>query len=144
MKTHLDQTFLFRQFRDMSPANLQALKAGGRGVEQSTSTGRLPWALRVWQKVNEGLNSLYRLHERNPAVMLERRSDSAQLGARKVMRLMERSGIERIHVREGIVWLTSTPAGGDVLLRAGEQYTLKDGWPFVVEALADARVDLLR
>lgn len=144
VKTNTDHAFLFRQFRDARHATPQARKAQGRGATQTGPPHFLTWLRSVWNGVNAFLNSLYRLHERNPAVMMEQRSDTTRLAARKVIRLAERTGIQRIHVRTGIIWLTSTPAGGDVILRAGEQYPLADGWPFVVEALEDARVDLLR
>lgn len=55
-----------------------------------------------------------------------------------VLRLERRSGVRRVGVIAGVVWLTSAPAQGDVLLQGGESFELRDGWPYVVEALARA------
>jgi hypothetical protein len=40
-----------------------------------------------------------------------------------------------VRVVSGTVWLTGTPAQGDVLLQAGERFCLKRHFPFVAEAL---------
>ena len=62
----------------------------------------------------------------------------------EVIRLEASSTIASIEVESGLVWLTSTPANGDVLLRQGDQFTLRDHWPFVIQALGDARLRLFK
>jgi hypothetical protein len=61
-----------------------------------------------------------------------------------VIRLERRSCIKHLRVISGLVWLTATPANGDVLLASGEMLNLKKDWPFVVEALEPAELILLR
>jgi hypothetical protein len=53
----------------------------------------------------------------------------------EVIRLERRSGIKRIEIKTGVVWLTGTPASGDVLLRAGDVFECQKNWPYVLEAL---------
>ena len=69
--------------------------------------------------------------------------ESLGLPRRKVLRIDRRDGIRRIQVRDGVVWLTGSPGREDVLVRSGEEYRLPAAWPFVLEALSDARVELL-
>lgn len=40
-----------------------------------------------------------------------------------------------LRVTRGIVWLTTTPAGGDIILREGDRLTLDRDWPVVVQAV---------
>ena len=44
----------------------------------------------------------------------------------------------------GAVWLTGTPAGKDIVLQASESLCLTNQYPFVVEALTDAAINLAR
>jgi len=60
-----------------------------------------------------------------------------------VLSLNQSSGVERLTVERGIIWLTSTPARGDIILKAGQSWELKQDWPFVIEALEDAELNLL-
>ena len=69
--------------------------------------------------------------------------ETVGLPRRKVLRIERRDGIRRIQVRDGVVWLTGNPGREDVLVRRGEEYRLSSQWPFVLEALSDARVELL-
>lgn len=69
--------------------------------------------------------------------------DSIDLPRRKIIRIKRQDGIRRIQVRRGVVWLTGNPGREDVLVRRGEEYRLPAEWPFVLEALSDARVELL-
>jgi hypothetical protein len=57
------------------------------------------------------------------------------LGRDEVMRLERRSGIKRIEIKAGIVWLTSTPAKGDLLLKAGDVFECEKNWPYVLQGL---------
>lgn len=40
-------------------------------------------------------------------------------------------------VTHGTVWLTTTPADGDTILRAGDRVELTGGWPVVAQAIGD-------
>lgn len=67
-----------------------------------------------------------------------------RLPREKVIRLEKSSGVKSIEVRNGIVWLTGTPANGDVLLSPGKQFGLRDNWPFVIQALETTEISLNR
>jgi hypothetical protein len=69
--------------------------------------------------------------------------EAIDLPRRKVIRIKRKDGIRRIQVRRGVVWLTGSPGREDVLVRRGQEYCLSAEWPFVLEALSDARVELL-
>ncbi len=69
---------------------------------------------------------------------------SLQLARGQVHRLDQADGIREIHVLDGKIWLTTTPAEGDVLLRATDRFaTPAAACPIVFEALQDATVLLL-
>jgi hypothetical protein len=53
----------------------------------------------------------------------------------EVIRLERRSGIKRIEIKTGVVWLTGTPASGDVLLSAGDVFECQKSWPYILQAL---------
>lgn len=72
------------------------------------------------------------------------RSVSLQLARGQVHRIDQADGIREIHVLDGTLWLTATPADGDVLLRTTDRFAPTTGWPVVFEALKDASVLLLR
>ena len=61
----------------------------------------------------------------------------------EVIRLEKKSGVKNIAIRNGGVWLTGTPADGDVLLQQGEQFTLRNDWPYIIEALEPAELLLV-
>ncbi len=67
-----------------------------------------------------------------------------QLPREKIIRLEKNSGIKSIVARNGIVWLTGTPANGDVLLSPGERFELRGNWPFVIQALEATELSLNR
>lgn len=50
----------------------------------------------------------------------------------------------RLWVQQGAVWLTATPATGDVVLVAGDDYWLEGGAPWVLQGLEDAVVIKMR
>ena len=58
----------------------------------------------------------------------------------RAVRLEKASGIKTLEVRSGTIWLTGTPATGDVVLSAGERLELPDQWPFVIQALGNAEL----
>ncbi len=67
-----------------------------------------------------------------------------RLPREKVIRLEKNSGVESVETKSGVVWLTATPANGDVLLSSGERFELRDNWPFVIQALEPAELSLNR
>jgi hypothetical protein len=77
---------------------------------------------------------------RRPAAQVE----FIQLARHKVIRVEKTSGVDRIEVKSGAVWLTGTPADGDVILSPGERFELRDNWPFVIQALEPTELCLLR
>lgn len=40
----------------------------------------------------------------------------------------------RLSVSSGVVWVTTSPSGGDVIVRAGERVMLRSAGPIVIEA----------
>ena len=72
------------------------------------------------------------------------RSVSLQLARGQVHRIDQADGIREVQVLDGVLWLTATPADGDVLLRTTDRFAPTTGWPIVFEALKDASVVLLR
>jgi hypothetical protein len=69
---------------------------------------------------------------------------SLQLARGKVHRLDQADGVREIHVLDGTLWLTTTPADGDILLRSGERFALPAGGLIVFEALKNASIALVR
>jgi hypothetical protein len=67
-----------------------------------------------------------------------------RLPREKVIRLEMKSGVKSVEAKSGMVWLTGTPANGDVLLSPGERFELRDNWPFVIQALEPAELSLNR
>lgn len=59
-----------------------------------------------------------------------------------ILRVERKHQFKRIEVRSGAVWLTGTPARGDVLLRAGEIYNMHGAWPYIAEVIETAEVSL--
>lgn len=39
-------------------------------------------------------------------------------------------------VRQGALWITTTPADRDIIVRAGQTFVVESGWPVLVQALA--------
>ncbi len=110
-----------------------------------TTTARLSLPLstpRWWARLEKFLAALYHLYEGKPATTLATQPKTRQLQNRQVVRLRKAKDVSRIHVRQGAVWLTRTPADGDVILRAGDRLDLGHGWPIVVQALQDSHVDV--
>lgn len=61
----------------------------------------------------------------------------------EVIRLEKNSDVRNIEAKNGVIWLTGTPAAGDVLLHSGEQLELQNNWPYVIEALERAELLLI-
>jgi hypothetical protein len=66
-----------------------------------------------------------------------------QLHQGELLRLEKASGIVRIEVKSGVLWVTGTPAEADILLKAGDQMNLTQNWPFILEGLEPASLRLL-
>ncbi len=62
----------------------------------------------------------------------------------QVIRLGKDLKIRCIQMMSGRIWLTGTPAQGDLILSGSERLELSDHWPFVIEALEPAELLLLR
>jgi Protein of unknown function (DUF2917) len=62
----------------------------------------------------------------------------------KIIRLEKNSGVKSLESKSGVIWLTGTPANGDVLLSPGERFELRGNWPFVIQALEPAKLSLNR
>lgn len=69
---------------------------------------------------------------------------SVRLKRDAVIRLEKSSGVKSIHVKSGAVWLTSTPARGDVLLEKGARFEIAGNWPYLIQALEAGEMVLLR
>ncbi len=69
-------------------------------------------------------------------------SRAIDLSGNEVIRLTKILGFQQVEVRKGTIWLTGTPAKGDVLLRPGEQFHLTNDWPFVLQAVKAAQIVL--
>ncbi|EDY20507.1 hypothetical protein CfE428DRAFT_1704 [Chthoniobacter flavus Ellin428] len=68
---------------------------------------------------------------------------SLQLARGQVHRLDPADGVREIQVLDGVVWLTTTPAEGDILLRASDRFSTPNAGRIVFEALKDASVLLV-
>lgn len=67
---------------------------------------------------------------------------TVSLARNEVMRLERSSGIKTVEAKNGVVWLTGSPAESDVLLQNGERFELQNRWPYVIEALEQAEIVL--
>jgi hypothetical protein len=69
-------------------------------------------------------------------------SRRVQLLKDKFIRLDRDSGVSGFTVEHGTVWITETPANGDLLAREGGYVRLRGGWPVLVQALTEASLTL--
>lgn len=65
------------------------------------------------------------------------------LAKNAVLRIDRNSRVREIRIVSGKVWLTTTPADGDVILGAGEKWKPGTNSPVVIEALEPAELLLL-
>ena len=118
----------------------------GQGVNTSTITQRSRCdafsrvAGVMLQRVGNYLENLWSLSGRvsNPAAVRE--NHTMRLAKGQVMVIHKASGIQRVEMASGTVWLTGTPSEGDVVLAAGSVHEFGEGWPYVVQALDDANL----
>lgn len=47
-----------------------------------------------------------------------------------------------LQVNRGILWLTGTPANGDVILEAGQAFEFQNHWPYVIQALEASEISI--
>lgn len=57
-----------------------------------------------------------------------------------LLRLEKKSLAKKIRVTHGRIWLTGTPASGDVILNAGDVFHFEDQWPYVIQALMPSQI----
>ena len=145
VKTNTDQTILFRQFRDAWSTHPQSYT--GQGNRNTTTLTATATMAKVKPAATGSVKAFFTSLRRQFGIVApcsaDLRPGPVHLPDREVIRIVEETGIQKVRVRSGLVWLTSTPSGGDVILREGEEYELSQSWPFVVEALTDSEVDLL-
>src|SRR5262245_1340985 len=119
MKTTLDQAVITREPRRTGPTLPRI------ATERHAAWPQLVARLRAATAEVKSLLSLARRRNGVPAhVDAVLGPGAINLPEHKVIRIARGSGVRRIQVHRGYAWLTSTPAGGDVLLRAGEQHLL--------------------
>jgi Protein of unknown function (DUF2917) len=70
------------------------------------------------------------------------RTETRFLDHHHVLRLERKQQFKKILVRSGVLWLTSTPAAGDVILGQGETFEFQNAWPYVIEAIEAAEISL--
>jgi hypothetical protein len=101
---------------------------------------------RWWRRINAGANhwlaAYYRTCGRAGLTLQRAAPRAMELRAGEVRRLDRTVHVRRIEVERGVIWLTGSPADGDVLLHAGENYSPAGPWRFVVQALEPARIIL--
>lgn len=100
----------------------------------------LPRARRLRRTLESALGLLYGLSSRTGLDLPRAEHAIVRLAHNEVRRIGEADGVRYIEVLQGTVWITATPAAGDLLLGAGEWMLLEDRWPFVAQALEPARV----
>jgi hypothetical protein len=93
--------------------------------------------------LNNWLASYGRLCERTGFDLPAMESPIIFLRENEVIRITKHARAKHLEVAQGTVWLTGSPANGDVLLHEGERFSFTDNWPFVVQAIGPARIVLL-
>lgn len=99
---------------------------------------------RVYAALNNHLWSLYRICGRVQTAGLEKEPESVALRKGQVFSLTKTNRVKKIIVRHGNIWLTTTPANGDVILRPGDEFDVGYHHVIVVEALNEAEVYLFK
>ncbi len=57
--------------------------------------------------------------------------------------LVKASHVSELYVSQGRLWVTGTPSRGDLLLEAGQRWSLGEDYPYVVQALETAEISLM-
>lgn len=150
MKINTVQTILFRLLRDVNEQHRRE-KSGhsisGAAENKTIVPGKWRRAkLRIRRAcviLNDWLALYYRLCGRTGFDLPVQESQVICLHANEVVQLTRAHRAKHLQVKQGIVWLTGTPANGDKLLRDGERFVLERHWPFVVQAIGRAKIILL-
>lgn len=90
------------------------------------------------QRVGGAIEKLWSLSGRVSLPEVISAPESARLPKGMVWCVERSDSISRLEMVQGTVWITSTPAGGDIVLGPGDACEFGDRWPYVIEALADA------
>lgn len=69
---------------------------------------------------------------------LREKGESIRLAVGSVVR-MDGEG-DKIHVLQGIIWLTRHPATGDEIYYPGDEFVLGANGPYVLEAIEEAEI----
>ena len=97
-------------------------------------------AARLRRALEAALGTLWGLSNRTGLDLPRAQSRIVELRYNELLRIDEADGARWLEVLQGIVWITATPANGDVVLRAGDCLELADCRPFVAQALEPARL----
>ena len=58
----------------------------------------------------------------------------------ETLSLEKKTRAKMLQVNRGILWLTGTPANGDVILEAGQAFEFQNHWPYVIQALEASEI----
>jgi hypothetical protein len=92
----------------------------------------------VFHRIGHALEKLWSLSGRVSLPATTCSTKMAHLPRGMVLTLDQRDGVTGLQLTRGTVWITGTPARGDVVLGPGETYEFGNRWPYVVEALSDS------
>jgi len=67
---------------------------------------------------------------------------TVRLVRNELVHLRKRNRYREVSVRHGIIWLTGTPACGDVILHCGGRFEFGDQLPFLLQAMEDSEIEL--
>lgn len=146
------QTALLQQWRKLNQqqeaGQLSRPEAGSTGMGASFRMRRLlqravARTRQACAALNAWLGSYYQVCQRTGFDLPPSESRIIRLRPNEVVRVTRASRASRLEVRCGTVWLTGTPARGDVLLCSGDCFVLKENGPFVVEAIGSAQIVLV-
>jgi hypothetical protein len=68
------------------------------------------------------------------------RTETRRLERHQVIRLERNQPFKKVEVRSGVLWLTGTPANGDILLEQSQIFEFQNAWPYVIEAIETADI----
>jgi hypothetical protein len=89
------------------------------------------------------LRRLLRIADRSQTTSTGSETLRVSLIRNELVCLHQNCGRQVVQVRMGVVWLTGSPACGDVILVRGDRFVFDEHWPFVLQALEKAEIDLL-
>lgn len=92
----------------------------------------------VFHRIGQALEKLWTLSGRVSVPATTYSTEMAHLPRGMVLSLDQSDGVTALELARGAVWITGTPARGDVVLGPGEVYEFGNRWPYVVEALSDS------